>query len=203
MNLYNPKFSFIIPCWEQTDLLKVQLQSIVCQTYKDWETILIHDGINKHHELKIAEYLLDSRFKYFSTPKKHGWPGNYGRQEGIKLATGNWIINTNDDNYYTPNLLQEIVDVINNNDTNINFIYWEMILGKYQNQHSHNQKDYGHFIPQIKSCYIDWGQFATKQEIIKKYSINISSLASDGDLVEDMKHELIPYFIDKCLFVHN
>ena len=194
------KFSFIIPCWEQTHLLKCLLQSIVCQTYSNWEIILIHDGENPSHQYQLIEYLKDSRIKYHSTPKRYGYWGHYGRELGTNLATGDWIIHTNDDNYYTPNLLEEITSVLT---PEINFVYWEMILGKYHNLHSHNQKDYGHFIPKIQHSYIDWGQFATKSEVIKKYQINKHEAAADGTLVESMKHELNSVFINKCLFIHN
>jgi len=194
------KFSFVIPCWEQTHLLKCLLQSIVCQTYNNWEVILVHDGPNPEHKENLLEYLQDPRFKYYSTGQRYGYWGHYGREYGTNLSTGDWIIHTNDDNYFTPNLLEEITSVLN---PEINFVYWEMILGKYSNLHSHNQKDWGHFIPRIQHSYIDWGQFATKSEVIKKYQINKHEAAADGTLVEDMKHELNPTFIDKCLFVHN
>ena len=86
-------------------------------------------------------------------------------------------------------------EIFNKSNSNINT--------KLVNEHSHNKKDYGHFIPKIQHSYIDWGQFATKSEVIKKYSINKHEAAADGTLVENMKNELVPYFIDKCLFVHN
>jgi glycosyltransferase involved in cell wall biosynthesis len=196
------KFSFIIPCWEQTHLLKCLLQSIWCQTYTNWEVILVHDGPNPDHEKALGNLIGNSRFKYTNTGVRYGYWGHYGREIGTELATGDWIIHTNDDNYFMPILLQEINDAIIRNPES-NFVYWEMILGKYSNIHSHNKKDYGHFIPKIQHSYIDWGQFATKSEVIKKYSINKHEAAADGTLVEDMKHELNPVFIDKCLFVHN
>jgi hypothetical protein len=46
------------------------------------------------------------------------------------------------------------------------------------------------------------GQFAVKSEIISRYKFKIS-FTGDGELVEDMKHELKPEYIDKILFVHN
>ena len=196
------KFSFIVPCWEQTHLLKCLLQSIWCQTYTNWEVILIHDGLNPDHEKALGDLIGNSRFKYTNTDVRYGYWGHYGREIGTQLATGDWIVHTNDDNYFMPILLQEINDAIGRN-PETNFVYWEMILGKYSNVHSHNQKDYGHFIPKIQHSYIDWGQFATKSEIIKKYTINKHEAAADGTLVENMKHELNPVFIDKCLFVHN
>jgi glycosyltransferase involved in cell wall biosynthesis len=196
------KFSFIIPCWEQTHLLKCLLQSIVCQTYSNWEVILVHDGINLEHQSQLQDYLKDPRFKYSSTEVRYGYWGHFGREIGTQLVTGDYIIHSNDDNYFMPILLEEIYLAITRN-PEVNFVYWGMILGKYKNEHSHNKKDYGHFIPKIQHSYIDWGQFATKSEVIKKYSINKHEAAADGTLVENMKHELSPYFIDKCLFVHN
>lgn len=196
------KFSFIIPCWEQTHLLKCLLQSIICQTYSNWEVILVHDGINPEHQSQLEDYLKDPRFKYSSTKVRYGYWGHYGREIGTQLTTGDYIIHSNDDNYFMPILLEEIYSTITRN-PGVNFVYWDMILGKYENEHSHNKKDYGHFIPKIQHSYIDWGQFATKSEVIKKYLINKHEAAADGTLVENMKHELVPYFIDKCLFVHN
>lgn len=202
MEIEKTKFSFIIPCWEQTNLLKCLLQSIWCQTYTNWEVILVHDGPNPSHEKALGDLIGISRFKYTNTEVRYGYWGHYGREVGTRLATGDWIIHTNDDNYFMPILLEEINSAITR-DPEINFVYWEMILGKYVNEHSHNKKDYGHFIPKVQHSYMDWGQFATKSEVIKKYSINKHEAAADGTLVENMKHELNPVFIDKCLFVHN
>jgi hypothetical protein len=78
-----------------------------------------------------------------------------------------------------------------------------VLKDKYKNEHSHNKKDYGHFIPKIQHSYMDWGQFTTKKEIISKYYIQYEEAAADGTLIENMKHELIPAYIDKVLFVHN
>lgn len=220
------KFSFIIPTvwkidgWgeERLNLLKCLLQSIVCQTYTNWEVVLIYDGSNsgvdESHKLMINEYLKDNRIKYYSIDKSDLIAGtnkyfpvpihsrNVASEIGSGLSKGEWIIHTNDDNYYTPNLLQEIVDAINLNE-DVNFVYWEMIMGKYHNIHSHNKKDYGHFIPLLKPCYIDWGQFATKREVLKKHPIRLDESGADGYLVGDMIDDLVPTFIDKCLFVHN
>ena len=197
-----PKFSFIIPCWEQTHLLKCLLQSIVCQTYPNWEVILVHDGPNPTHKSRLKEFLNDPRFKYYNTNIRHEHWGHYGRVLGLKKATGDWVIHSNDDNYFVPILLEEIIKELNNNPTS-NFVYWEMILGKYKNLHSHNQKDYGHFIPKIQDCYMDWCQFTTKISILKQFPINVDNIAADGELIEDIKHQLSPIFIDKCFAIHN
>jgi hypothetical protein len=202
MEEIKPKFSFIIPCWEQTHLLKCLLQSIICQTYSNWEVILIHDGVDLSHKSNLKEYLNDPRFFYTSTSKRYGYWGHKSRIIGTTLSLGDWIIHSNDDNYFVPILLEEIVNIISLN-SEVNFIYWDMILGKYKNEHSHNKKDYGHFIPKIQYSYMDWGQFTTKKEIISKCYIQYEEAAADGTLIENMKHELIPAYIDKVLFVHN
>jgi glycosyltransferase involved in cell wall biosynthesis len=198
----SPKFSFIIPCWEQTHLLKCLLQSIVCQTYDNWEVILVHDGVNLSHKQQLNEFLTDKRFKYNNTPQRYGFWGHKGRSLGTSFSSGDWIIHSNDDNYFIPIILEEIVNAINDN-PEVNFICWDMVLGKYHNQHSHNKRDYGHFVPKIQHSYIDWGQFTTKKSVISKYHIQYEEAAADGSLVESMKHELNPFYIDKVMFIHN
>jgi len=198
----NPKFSFVIPCWEQTHLLKCLIQSIVCQTYNNWEIVLVHDGENLSHKAELSEYLKDNRITYNNTSQRYGFWGHRGRSLGTSLSTGDWIIHSNDDNYFVPILLEEIVNVINTN-PEVNFVYWDMVLGKYKNLHSHNQKDYGHFVPKIQHSYIDWGQFVTQKSVISKHLINCEEAAADGSLVESMKSELVPFYIDKVLFIHN
>ena len=113
------KFSFIIPCWEQTNLLKCLLQSIWCQTYTNWEVILVHDGPNPSHEKALGDLIGNSRFKYTNTEVRYGYWGHYGREAGTQLATGDWIIHTNDDNYFMPILLEEInLAIIRNPEVN-------------------------------------------------------------------------------------
>jgi hypothetical protein len=99
-----------------------------------------------------------------------------------------------------PVYLEELVKVIENKNE-CNFVYYDCVLS-HNNIINHNKKDYGLLIPEIRHSYIDMGQFAVKKEVISKYKFHLTAPA-DGILIEEMKHELKPEYIDKILFVHN
>jgi glycosyltransferase involved in cell wall biosynthesis len=196
-----PKFSIIVVCYQRYNNLQCLLYSLLAQTYKDFEVIIIHDGYDIEHEKIASEFVSkDSRFRYMYTDTRYNDWGMSLRNLGVSAAKGEWVINTNDDNYYVPIYLNELADKIEAN-KECNFIYYDCVLS-HHNVLNHNGKDYGLLIPQIRSCYIDMGQFAVKSEIISRYKFKIS-FTGDGELVEDMKHELKPEYIDKILFVHN
>jgi len=196
----NPLFSFIVVCYERYYNVQCLIYSLLSQTYDNFEVILIHDGYDSKHEDIIKPYLNDKRFKYIYTYQRYNDWGMSLRNKGLQLAKGEWIINTNDDNYYVPIYLEELTKSITNN-LECNFVYYDCVLN-HHNVINHNKKDYGLLVPQLKHSYIDMGQFAVKKEIITKYQFE-SVAPADGVLIEEMKHELVPEYIDKILFVHN
>lgn len=195
-----PLFSLIIVCYKRYNEIQCLLYSLLSQTCGDFEAIIIHDGYDEKHEGIVKPYLEDNRFKYLFTDVRYNDWGMSLRNVGLEIANGDWIINTNDDNYYVPIYLEELKKSLTI-DPDSNFIYYDCVLS-HNNLINHNKKDYGLLIPQIRSCYIDMGQFAVKKDIIVKHKFN-SVFVGDGDLIESMKHELKPSYIDKILFVHN
>ena len=198
MEINNPKFSIIVVAYKKYNELKCLLYSLLAQSYNNFEIILIHDGVNNKHKNLFENFENDSRITYLQTPIRHNDWGMSLRNKGIKLAKGEWIINTNDDNYYTPNWLEELNK---HTDNSINFIYYDAILS-HHNLLNHNKKDYGLFIPKVKGCHIDMGQFAIKNEIIKEHKFK-SIAPADSELIDEIIHKLISNYIDKVLFVHN
>lgn len=195
-----PFFSIIVVCYERYNNVQCLIYSLLSQKFNNFEVIMIHDGYNEKHEKTIKPYLSDPRFKYLFTEKRHNDWGMTLRNKGMEIAQGQWFINTNDDNYYTPNFLEEVKNAIDKN-PNSNFIYYDCVLS-HNNQLNHNGKDYGLLIPQVKHCYIDMGQFVAKKDLISKHKFK-SIASADGLLVENMKSEIVPTYINKILFVHN
>ena len=194
----NPKFSIIVVAYKRYNELKCLLYSLLSQTFADFEVIVIHDGKDFKHRKLFKNFESDSRITYLQTPERYNDWGMTLRNIGIEIAKGEWIINTNDDNYYTPNWLEELNQCTN---PPINFIYYDAVLSHY-NELNHNKKDYGLLVPQIKGCYIDMGQFTVKKEILKGYKFkNIAP--ADAEFIEEIKDKLSPLYIDKVLFVHN
>lgn len=79
--------SVIIPTFNSAKTLKKALDSIICQTFTDWE-VLIMDGVSTDNTLEIAKSYNDFRIRIYSEPDK----GIYdAMNKGIKKANGEWL----------------------------------------------------------------------------------------------------------------
>lgn len=86
----NTIISVIVPCYNQAEFMDECLQSVLDQTYQDWECIIVNDGSPDHTE-EIAKNWVekDSRFKYLY--KENGGLSS-ARNAGIEIAKGEWIL---------------------------------------------------------------------------------------------------------------
>jgi glycosyltransferase involved in cell wall biosynthesis len=194
------KVSIIVVAHQRYNQIQCLLYSLMSQTYSNFEVIVLHDGVDDEHFRIMTNFLSDNRFRYDQTLMRYNDWGMSLRNIGLDMIIGDIVVNTNDDNYYTPNWLEEVVSAFKMN-SETNFVYYDMILS-HNNIENHNKKDYGLFIPQLKHSYIDMGQFAVKAEIIKDHKFH-SIAPADGVLVEEMLPKLKPHYINKVLFVHN
>ncbi len=103
------KFSIIIPCHNVESYIGYCLDTILSQTYKDFEIICICDNCTDETRLMI-EQKADSRISIFDT--QFGCAG-LPRNLGIDNAQGEWIWFVDADDWIiTPYALQEISDII-------------------------------------------------------------------------------------------
>lgn len=59
----NPTLSIIVPCYNQAAFLSETLDSILKQTFRDWECIVVNDGSPDNTSQVAGRYVeLDSRF---------------------------------------------------------------------------------------------------------------------------------------------
>ena len=89
------KVSLVVPIYNSSKYLNKCIDSLVNQTLKDIEIILINDGSTDKSEKIIKEYN-DKRIKYIS--KKNEGIGKT-RNRGIKEATGEYIAFVDSDDY--------------------------------------------------------------------------------------------------------
>ena len=98
-----PCFSVIIPAYNRARFLPECLESVLAQTFTDWECIIVDDGSTDGTRELVAEYVRrDSRFRYH-------WQENAGasaaRNAGIERARGEWIAFLDSDDWYYPDAL--------------------------------------------------------------------------------------------------
>lgn len=85
-----PLISVIVPCYNQAQYLDECLQSVLDQTYQDWECIIVNDGSPDNTEEITKQWTeKDARFKYLY--KENGGLSS-ARNAGIEMAKGKWIL---------------------------------------------------------------------------------------------------------------
>ena len=93
-----PKLSIIIPVYNTEIYLKECLDSIINQTFKDIEIIIVNDCSPDNSEAIILEYMSkDSRIKYIKHDKNKSLL--QARISGAKVATGDYIWHVDSDDY--------------------------------------------------------------------------------------------------------
>ena len=110
------KVSVIVPVYNVEKYLKKCLDSIINQTYKDLEIIIVNDGSNDNSHKIINKYLKkDKRIKYFY--KENGGLSS-ARNYGIEKSTGDFIAFIDSDDYINLNMIELMVNkmVLENSD---------------------------------------------------------------------------------------
>ena len=105
----NSLVSVIITCFNQEKQIIKTLQSILNQTYKEWECLIVDDGSTDNSAKIIKTYINgDVRFKYTYQTNKGV---SVARNTGFKLASGDFINFLDGDDTFLPNKLKEQVGV--------------------------------------------------------------------------------------------
>lgn len=100
----NPKISIIVPVYNVEKYLQQCIDSIVAQSFTDWECLLIDDGSPDNSGAICDEYAKrDSRFKVFH--KGNGGVSS-ARNFGIENATGTWVTFIDSDDFISSSFLE-------------------------------------------------------------------------------------------------
>ena len=99
--------SIIIPTYNRADLLGETLDSILAQTYKNWEVLVIDDGSIDNTDTLMEVYTQsDHRIQYFQRPADIPKGGNPCRNMGITKAQGDFVIFFDSDDIMTPDHIE-------------------------------------------------------------------------------------------------
>lgn len=109
----NQQVSIIVPCYNQSQYLDEALQSVLDQTYENWECIIVNDGSPDETE-QVAQIWIekDSRFKYIY--KENGGLSS-ARNAGIEIAAGAYILPLDADDRIGKNYLKLAIQAFEHN----------------------------------------------------------------------------------------
>lgn len=113
-------FSIIIPAYNVENYLENCLNSIVGQTFKDYEIILLDDS-STDSTFDIAKDFAE-RFSFIKIKRINHVPVGEVRNEAIKMSKGKYIVFVDADDYLMPQMLENIHDAVAVNDSDICFL---------------------------------------------------------------------------------
>lgn len=192
-----PKFSIIIPVYNTSPFLPKCFDSILSQSFKDYEVIIVNDGSTDNSQKIIDKYVKRYKDKFRSLIIKNSGPGE-ARNTGIKEATGDYLLFVDSDDYIEKNLLKKIdsvlkkdVDLIRFQIKTINTNY--KVINRFHEESFNNLTGPESFLKIIKYKLIDLNCcYAYNREFYLKNKFKFK---------KNMYHEdfgLIPYIIMKA-----
>jgi len=174
----NPKVSVIIPVYNGEKTLKQCLISVLNQTYKDYEILLVdNDSTDKTKEI-IKEFQKDRRIRYLFEPEKgRGVARNTGERE----STGEIILMTDSDCIVPENWIEEMVRALKNYDAvqgfeeSVSHDFWS------KNRQINSEKKYKNENMISPIGKIDTKNFAIKRAVLKKIGFTSRKYFSGND----------------------
>lgn len=107
-----PLVTVITPTYNRGSLITETIDSVLSQTYVNFEYLIIDDGSTDNTEEVVANYLIDSRVRYYKFENK-GEPESVNR--GWNLANGDYFLQINSDDILLEDCLDKMVAALENN----------------------------------------------------------------------------------------
>lgn len=130
-----PKVSVCIPTYNRVDLLPMAIESVLRQTYPDFEVIVCDDGSTDETPELMAK-LSDRRVRYIRHPQNIGKSNNM--RSGFEAATGEYFIKFDDDDRLTPEFVARTSTILDKDPT-IDFVGTDHWIIDIRNQRDSDQ----------------------------------------------------------------
>lgn len=194
----NDLISIIVPVYNTQDYLDKCLQSIIDQTYKNIEIIIIDDGSSDNSRQIIEKYMkIDKRISYYYQVNSGV---SVARNNGIEKSSGNYIAFIDSDDYIDKNFVSKLYSAISNEDV---FSICGTISVSYDGKETHT--------PAEKILIDTFRRIARNRRLINKKillesKIKFPNLKICEDLefysklmlYNDMKYSIV----DECLYYY-
>lgn len=196
-----PLVSVIIPVYNVLPYLREALDSVISQTYKNLEIIVVDDGSTDGSGEVCDEYLSDPRVIVIHQENK-GLSG--ARNIGLNRMTGEYVAFLDSDDAFMPEMIEKMLDALIRNNANISFCGYDECLTEFSLYNSDTQKTSKYLfdkemilssaeslnmIMANQTCWAVWNK-------LYQHSIWNSIRFPEGDNYEDMR--VMCQAIERC-----
>tara|TARA_B110000211_G_C14019837_1_gene527135 strand:+ start:453 stop:1205 length:753 start_codon:yes stop_codon:yes gene_type:complete len=172
--------SVIIPYYKKKEYIISSINSVLNQTYKNLEIIIIYDDLNKE-DLNLLKKIKkkDKRIKIYINKKNLG--AGRSRNKGIKLSKGIFVAFLDSDDLWKKNKLKKQIFFMKKNGINASHTSYTIINSNNKIVGSRNAKDMSYKLL-LKSCDIGLSTVVLKKEIITS-KIKFANIKTKEDYV--------------------
>lgn len=186
-----PSISIIIPVYQVSDYVERCLSSVMKQTYKDIECVIVDDATKDDSIIKcekmIEDYQGSIRFIILHHEQNRGLSA--ARNTGTNAATGNYLYYLDSDDEISPDCIEKLASYVIE-DNNL-----EMVQGRYQKEHN-GKKELGKSDDirimsneEARIQYLNWRKLnyaATNKLLMKSFIIDNQLYNREGIICEDL-----------------
>jgi len=161
-----PLVSVIIPYFKKIDYIKKSINSVLNQTFKDFEIILIYDDseLSDLSEIK-REFNQNSKIKIIRNSNNLG--AGISRNIGIENSTGKIIAFLDADDFWLPQKLEKQINFMIENKFDFTFCDYEKKISSKKTINVKSKKNKLNYNDLINSCDIGLSTVLLNKEIIK------------------------------------
>lgn len=215
MIMQNPIISIIVPCYNVELYLKQCVESILKQTYTNWELILVDDG-SKDRTPQLCDHYatMDARIKVIH--KANGGLVS-ARNTGYEAVTGDWMTYLDGDDWVSLDMVEKLTLAISKMN-GLDMIFWcvtqmlvdKPILNKWNWEQYTNNKIYNKseclelssYVLNYNSGISDAVCKLLRTEWCRKHDIKHDSRLKQGEESVDFVMRAF-YYADKALFMRE
>ena len=170
----NDLVSVIMPYYQKDLFLKNSVNSVLPQTHKNLELILVDDELSKKSSKLLKKLLIkDKRIKLIVNKKQSG--AGISRNNGIKIASGKFIAFCDCDDLWSKNKIEKQLEFMRKNNSKFSFTSYKII--------NNTNKVIGHIKASKTLVY---------QDLLKSCDIGLSSVILEKNLLNKKKNFLFP-----------
>ncbi len=190
-----PKVSVIIPCYDLGIFLDEAVDSVLSQSFQDFEIIIVNDGSTDADTNQMLQSYDKPRTKVLWT-ENQGLPS--ARNHGIRASQGEYVCCLDADDKYHPDFLARTVEVLNvDHSEKVGFVTtWVTVFG----EENYEWKTEGYKPPRLalenvvhvaslfrRKCWTEVGGYATNLEGYQDWNfwISIVAIGYTWDCVEE------------------
>lgn len=160
--------SIIIPLYNKSHCINRTIDSVLSQSFRDFELVIIDDGSTDGSSEKIKTYLWDGRIKYYY--KKNGGVSS-ARNYGVYLSSGEWIVFLDADDIMLENCLLELLNLVKT---------YNVMVGTANLYREENKNKYLYSVSGNKHIVTD----AFKECVLRRIILRTGNTIMHRDVVE-------------------